>query len=588
MKLSKLYTNQPKLFTPISFYDGFNVILGEVKTTLDKDTHNLGKSLLVSIIDFCFLRKKESFPLIHVTQLQDFVFYLEIKITENKFVTVARSISNPTKVCFKYHYKADQDFRGLLENEWDKYNLAFAAAKNLLDGLLNLQFLGDNSYRRFISYLLRNQTDFNDPFRLSSKNRGKDIDWKPNLARLLGFNEQLLISLYEKKEQLKKLKEKQKEIEKEAEALSNVKTLSDVEGEINVIKSRIENIETQLEVLNFGEQEKQTIAELVDLLNDRIATLNDELFYAENSEKRITKSLEEDNIIFNPDEAAHLFKEAGVIFEGQIKKEFSDLIQFHRSISEERKFYLQNELTKVKELIKNTSLELDELNKQRASKLEFLQGNDIFEKYKLLSKDLVDLKARQLHLEQTRELIYKKEKVKDQIAEFNLEVEGIERAIREDVKHNIQPETTFGQIRHYFSQIIQQTLKKDAYLTVNVNNEGNLNFEYKFSGTEEHQGHTYKKLLCIAFDMALARVYIEKGYSLFLFHDGIFESLDNRVKERLLNVVREYSSYGLQQIITLIDSEIPFGAKEFISNNEVALVLHDRDDSGRLFKIPAW
>jgi len=342
MKLSKLYTNQPKLFTPISFYDGFNVILGEVKTTLDKDTHNLGKSLLVSIIDFCFLRKKESFPLIHVAQLQDFVFYLEIKITENKFVTVARSISNPTKVCFKYHYKADQDFRGLLENEWDKYNLAFAAAKNLLDGLLNLQFLGDNSYRRFISYLLRNQTDFNDPFRLSSKNRGKDIDWKPNLARLLGFNEQLLISLYEKKEQLKKLKEKQKEIEKEAEALSNVKTLSDVEGEINVIKSRIENIETQLEVLNFGEQEKQTIAELVDLLNDRIATLNDELFYAENSEKRITKSLEEDNIIFNPDEAAHLFKEAGVIFEGQIKKEFSDLIQFHRSISEERKFYIRS------------------------------------------------------------------------------------------------------------------------------------------------------------------------------------------------------------------------------------------------------
>ena len=75
---------------------------------------------------------------------------------------------------------------------------------------------------------------------------------------------------------------------------------------------------------------------------------------------------------------------------------------------------------------------------------------------------------------------------------------------------------------------------------------------------------------------------------MFLFHDGIFESLDNRVKERLLNVVREYSSYGLQQIITLIDSEIPFGAKEFISNNEVALVLHDRDDSGRLFKIPAW
>lgn len=185
-------------------------------------------------------------------------------------------------------------------------------------------------------------------------------------------------------------------------------------------------------------------------------------------------------------------------------------------------------------------------------------------------------------------MILEKELLQNQIVSLNQECEGLEADIRSNVNDNVQGDTTFSKIRQYFSQIIRSTLNKDAYLTVNVNTEGNLIFEYKFSGTQEHLGHTYKKLLCIAFDMALTRTYIEQGYSLFLFHDGIFESLDDRVKERLLNVVREYSGYGLQQIITLIDSEVPNKQVQFIADSEIALTLHDKDDSGRLFKMSAW
>ena len=88
--------------------------------------------------------------------------------------------------------------------------------------------------------------------------------------------------------------------------------------------------------------------------------------------------------------------------------------------------------------------------------------------------------------------------------------------------------------------------------------------------------------------MALARAYTEQGYHLFLYHDGVFESLDDRLKEKLLAIMREYSEYGLQQIITLIYADIPNGNDNFIHPDEIIKILHDQDDSGLLFKMPPW
>ena len=71
----------------------------------------------------------------------------------------------------------------------------------------------------------------------------------------------------------------------------------------------------------------------------------------------------------------------------------------------------------------------------------------------------------------------------------------------------------------------------------------------------------------------------------------MFESLDNRKKVNLINVMREYADLGLQFIITLIDSELPEttdGDAPFFSDDEIVLRLHDEGPDGRLFKMNAW
>ena len=57
----RLYCNQ-KTFEDIVFHSGLNVVLGEIhlESDRDKDTHNLGKSTLCQLLDFCLLKKTSS------------------------------------------------------------------------------------------------------------------------------------------------------------------------------------------------------------------------------------------------------------------------------------------------------------------------------------------------------------------------------------------------------------------------------------------------------------------------------------------------------------------------------------------------
>jgi uncharacterized protein YydD (DUF2326 family) len=67
------------------------------------------------------------------------------------------------------------------------------------------------------------------------------------------------------------------------------------------------------------------------------------------------------------------------------------------------------------------------------------------------------------------------------------------------------------------------------------------------------------------------------------------ESLNDRKKENLLTVIREYADMGLQPIITLIDSDLPLRAEDDVfDTEEISLLLHDEGPDGRLFKMPAW
>jgi len=173
----------------------------------------------------------------------------------------------------------------------------------------------------------------------------------------------------------------------------------------------------------------------------------------------------------------------------------------------------------------------------------------------------------------------------------------LQSEIEADVEaQNADKVSQFSTIRLFFNEIVEEVVDRKALLSVSPNKEGHLEFKAEIldeagNATSADLGHTYRKLLCVAFDMAILRAHLHGNFPRFVYHDGVLESLDDRKKENLLTVIRHYTSLGVQSIITLIDSDLPTRAEAgpaFFDDSEIVLLLHDEGENGRLFKMPGW
>ena len=598
MKLSRLYSNRSEVFAPIEFTPGLNVVVAEIRLpgNRDKDTHNLGKTTLGRVLDFAFLanRDPDFFLFKHIATFKDYFFYLEIELVDASYLTIRRGVEEATKISFKKHEARNQDFTALSDADWDHLNLPFDRSRDLLDSLLDWRALKPWSYRKGIGYLLRSQEDFQDVFHLHKFAAGH-AEWKPFLAHLLGFNDALVTSHYEKEEELEKKRATTQTIMNELGG--SVEDLSKVEGLLLLKQQDAEKKQKLLDAFDFRAPDKAHTKQLVDDIDDRIAELNTQRYSLTQNRKRILSSLENDQILFSPDEAERLFKEAGVFFKDQIKKDFQQLISFNRAISDERRVYLQEERTEVEAELKKIGTELNTLGKRRSENLAFLSATDAFDKYKQFSDEMVTLRADITSLERQRGFLHRLQQLRTEIRTLVDERAVIQSQIEADVEQqNTDKTSLFSSIRVHFSDTVEEVINRKALLSVSPNGQGHLEFRADIldeagNMTSADLGHTYRKLLCIAFDMALLRARLDDKFPRFVYHDGVFESLDDRKKEKLLTVIREYAELGLQPTITLIDSDLPPRSEKegpVFADGEIVLTLHDEGESGRLFKMRAW
>ena len=598
MKLSRLYSSKPDLFEPVEFVQGLNVVMAEIRLpeNRNKDTHNLGKTTLGRLLDFGFLAKRDPkfFLFKHVELFKDFIFFLEIELEDASFVTIRRGVEEATKISFKRHEAGHQDLSGLPLAEWDHQEMPFDRARDLLDGLLDWRALKPWAFRKGLGYLLRSQDDFRDVFHLR-KFAAAHSDWKPFLAHVLGFDAQLVAKHYEKEEQLAEKQSTAQTIKNELGG--SIEDISKIEGILLLKQKEAEKKQKLLDAFDFRAQDKDSTKQLVDDIDERIASLNAERYSLNQNKKKIITSLEEDQILFNPDEAQRLFEEAGVLFKGQIKKDFQQLIAFNRAITDERRGYLQEERAEVEAELKRINSELNTLGKKRSEMLSFLSGTDIFGKYKQVSDEMVTLRADITSLERQRGFLHRLQELRTEIRALTEERGHLQTQIEADVeKQNSDQNSLFSAIRVFFSEIVEEVIDRKALLSVSPNQVGHLEFRAEIldesgNATSADLGHTYRKLLCIAFDLAILRAHLDDKFPRFVYHDGVFESLDDRKKENLLAVIRRYAELGLQPIITLIDSDLPVRAGDegpIFSTDEVVITLHDEGEQGRLFKMRAW
>lgn len=597
MRLSKLYTNKPEIFTPIMFNKGLNVILAEIRRPENrgKDTHNLGKTTVGRLIDFVLLSKRNPrfFLFKYQERFSDFEFYLEVELFDGSYLTIRRSVLAATKVALKKHDNPNQDYTGLSDLAWDHHDVPFERSRKLVDSLLNWKDIKPWTYRNILGYLVRSQDDYRDVFQLG-KFSGLHADWKPFLANLVGFDGRLVAKQYREEAALAQDVERAETLRQELGG--DVDDQSKIAGILLLKSAELKKKQERLDAFDFRLSDEVLNKQVTEEIDEDISGLNARRYTLSVQRKKIAKSLEAEGVLFDPDQATALFEEAGIFFSGQIKKDFQQLVEFNKAITDEREVYLRDELADIDNELDVISDKLRILGKRRSDALSFLSDTDSFDKYKRLTDELVTLRAEVAVLEGQQAVLQRLHNARTDIRTKSENLAQTVSAVEADIEaQNKDVSSRFSAIRLFFNEIVEEVLDRKALLSVALNKVNHIEFQAEIldeagNSTSADLGFTYRKLLCLAFDLAVLRAHGEKGFPKFAFHDGIFESLDNRKKQNLLDVLRRYSEYGIQEIVTLIDSDMPPSAEgqRVFEESEIRLVLHDEGDDGRLFRMPQW
>jgi len=337
MKLSQLYSNES--FKNIHFNDGLNLVLARVTKKLDltKDSHNLGKTTLIAVIDFMLLKQLNDEHIFkkYQARFSGYIFYLEIWLNTGEYLTIKRAIEAPTKISFKLT-KVSSNL--LNETDWDHSNLPFEKAETTLNEYLSFDVLNRWNYRKSVTYFLRSQKDYNDVFQLSKFTKGKDVDWKPFMFDLLGFDGNLLLEKYETDGKISEQKTFINSLK--SKFAVDTEEVDKIKGAIDLKRSEQKELQEQIDNFNFYQQERKLNKELVEDVERRISELNSIEYNTEFDLDKTRESFSH-NISFDIKQLKQIYEETNIFFPENLVKDYQELEDFNKKITEERNKYLE-------------------------------------------------------------------------------------------------------------------------------------------------------------------------------------------------------------------------------------------------------
>mgnify|MGYP000893401907 CR=1 FL=1 len=599
MQLSRLYTNLDEVFAPIHFNAGaaskrLNVVFAEVtrKKTKDGDSHNLGKTTLIEVLDFLLLKditSTDHFLERHRERFGDFVFYLEVALHGGGYATVRRPVIEPTKISLLRSKVTVADARSIDAADWDHWDITLTAAREALDAYFDLTVIpAPFDYRTGVSYFLRTQDDYRDYFQIQKFMSGKDRAWKPYLSAVLGLDHEAITTKYELEDEMAE------------KALLRANRLSEIDpknrdrGElatrIEIARDEIDEIDEQLDQFNFHEVEVQLNKRVVEEVEQKLSALAGELYDLDVDIAQLEQSLAA-GIKFDLARIKEIFEDSRVLFSDSLSRSYEELVDFNRKLTKERNRALKD---RSKELQQKRDVLLAEHQRQsneRQRLLAIVQQADTFRKYKALQKDQSERRALLTFLENELARLDVVGDLDRQLRDLRNKRDTATTAIEKSLNRDVPIKNS---VTRLFNRYVKEVLGINGEFIVGQNTSGNVDFEIRTKDrggddTSQDKGHSYHRLLAALFDLAVLKALEEHPFYHFVYHDGILEGLDNRVKVRLLKLVRDTISGGhIQYILSVIDTDLPRDIETQqqipFAKTEVVLVLNDRGDEGRLFK----
>ena len=530
MRLKKLYSNLES-FRSISFNTDFSIIVGKALEP-DNVSHNLGKTTVLNLIKFILFNGSGSFLNYVKDKYPESIFSIDY-VEDNTYKTFCRS--------FKRRKSNEQKEVGTQLNY--EYFIRTQDELDIINGFIKPNY------------------------------KGKEINWKPRTASILGFDGELLAKKL-------KLMEDCNQLETAIKALKSIQSNKlEKENKIKELQNEKENIEKSIANLTLFNTEDEDINKLVKTIDDEIFYTKAQIYEQKTELRKIENSLAKVNKYqFDSKKIESRFSQVNLYFENQVKHSFAELNKFYEEIYSNRKSILDEKLKKTNMLLQTLEKKANALDLKRASILENLANSDFIQLYELKHRQLVEIEKEIAILSQTQTTANISE-LEKQYSEKQTEQLKTAAEVASNIdKTRIQ----FDEINSIYSDIMKSVLGIESELKIVKNKTGNISFDVQSYnlGTESAQlkGDSAKKLSAAAIDIAIRCVRNDDHG--FIAQDGIIDALDKNSASLFINKVKELiKKYDFQYITTALNEKLPNN----LPNRDIVIELNDSSDEGLLF-----
>lgn len=583
MILSKIYSNKTS-FKKILFNKTLNIVLGKIGNTTDSDDHNLGKSKVGELIDYLLLKKVDSdnsFLKRHDI-FKDYIFYLELILDKGDYLTIKRVVFSD-HVSFKT--TKTPAFFDVNFDEWDETHFSLTKAKETLATILNYNILQEYNFRDFINFNIRSEESLKSPLKFQKFAKEKDVVWKSKVLTLLGYDNTLYRQKIELEDKIEKAKKAisltSKQIIQEKNQLIN-KNIS--------LKSKVDVMNASYINVDFAEIDESVLFETVNVLDEEITRLNTQKYNLVSELNNLRKNFDNSIKVIDFENVRKIYDEVEIYFPEKLVKEYEELMDFNERLSTSRNNTIVELIDEKETQLKQIIQTLEDMNKSRKSNLQILKTNEVFKKMQSITKNIAMLE---------QEIITNMKRIDklDSEAENRIKLDELKNSLD---TYKVQLSTLINSTPSILSEVKKNLIdlsnkilnKCIAVIDVEPNKVGNPEFEVKavdsltFQPVSKDDGKTYNMLITSLLDIAIAISYSSKHYHHFIFHDGILEGVDQRIKVNFINEIRNICKlYGIQFIFTSIEDDISkLIDNNLVNENDYAVVLSDEtDSSGTLF-----
>jgi uncharacterized protein YydD (DUF2326 family) len=131
-------------------------------------------------------------------------------------------------------------------------------------------------YRKGVTYFLRTQADYRDYFQIEKFVKGRDVDWKPYLAHVVGLDADLVAKKYQLDDQIDELQKKR--AERQAEVQFSEQDYTKLQARIAIENQDVQRMGLLLDQFDFRQEEERVSRDLIQRVERRISEINKELY----------------------------------------------------------------------------------------------------------------------------------------------------------------------------------------------------------------------------------------------------------------------------------------------------------------------